>query len=444
MHILVVGLNYKTAPVEVREQFSMSQSELPHALQKLKVTKSILECVILATCNRTELYVVVDRPSVCGHYIRSFMEKWFKMTRQSFNQHLYIKEDREAIDHLFRVTCGLDSMVLGETQILGQMREAFLTAQKFDCTGTLFNELFKQAVTLAKRAHAETSIGEKAVSVSYAAVELTKRVVGSLKDKNIMIIGAGKMSELTGKYISELGVRNMMIMNRSMDGAMKLAKSFHGTPNTLDKLEHHLQDTDVVISSTGSPNLVLTAEQVSNMMKNRPERPIYMIDIAVPRDLDPQIANIEHAHLFDIDDLEGIVESNLNSRKNEALKIEKMIEQGISQFDQWYKTLGVSPVIQALQGKAAKIHAETMQSLFNKLPDLDERETKVIRKLTKSILNQMLHDPILNLKELAVEENGHEVMEQFVKMFNLQDELDQNEKSALEEEERKTSPSMVI
>ncbi|QYR23362.1 glutamyl-tRNA reductase [Paenibacillus sp. sptzw28] len=425
MHIVVVGLNYRTAPVEVRERFTFSERDLPEALKQLQHTKSIMECVIVATCNRTELYAVVDRPHLCGHYIRHFMEQWFGLPRQQFTNDLYMYEDDKAIEHLFRVTCGLDSMVIGETQILGQIKNAFMLAQEHKTTGTMFNMLFKQAVTLAKRAHSETSIGETAVSVSYAAVELGKRIFGHFGGKTVMIIGAGKMSELTAKHLYANGVNRVFVVNRTYERAAQLADKFNGIPLSMEEAIHRLHETDIVISSTGSDGYVLSREQAAEAIGRRKSRPLFMIDIAVPRDLDPAIASVENVFLYDIDDLEGIVESNLEQRRVEAAKIETFITAELDLFRQWYKTLGVAPLIRALQDKAAAIHEETMDSLTNKLPDLDDRERKIIRKLTKSIVNQMMHDPILRIKELASEKHADDAMDMFVKLFALEETLAQ-------------------
>ncbi len=425
MHILVVGLNYRTAPVEIREKFTFPDEVLPKALQELKNTRSILECVIVSTCNRTEIYTVVDRLIVCGHYIREFMENWFGVSRQEFASDLYIYEDQRALEHLFRVASGLDSMIIGETQILGQIRSAFLLAQQQKTTGTLFNMLFKQAVTLAKRAHSETSIGESAVSVSYAAVELGKQIFGSFKHKNVMIIGAGKMSELTVKHLHAHGADKVIVANRTIPKARELADRFNGISCSLDQVESMLSlyEVDVVISSTGSNECVLTRKQVEAVMKKRKARPLFMIDIAVPRDLDPEINQLPNVFLYDIDDLQGIVESNLEQRQKEALKVEDMIRAEVETFRLWFKMLGVSPVIRALQEKASQIHEETMNSLLNKLPELDERERTVIRKLSKSMVNQMLHDPIMKIKEMAVERHGNEAVQSFAKIFALEEML---------------------
>ncbi|REK75911.1 glutamyl-tRNA reductase [Paenibacillus paeoniae] len=426
MHIIVVGLNYRTAPVEVREKFTFAEHELPAALKGLMETKSIMECVIVATCNRTEMYAVVDRHHLCGHYIRSFMEKWFNLPRADFTNHLYMYEDGKAIEHLFRVTSGLDSMVIGETQILGQVKSAFLLAQDEKKTGTIFNMLFKQAVTMAKRAHSETMIGETAVSVSYAAVELGKQIFGQFNKKTVMVIGAGETGELTAKHLYANGADRVLVVNRTFERAAALADKFNGVPCSMDEAVKKLHEVDIIISSTGSNGYVLLRDQVSVAMQRRKSRPLFMIDIAVPRDLDPTIAAVENVFLYDIDDLEGIVQSNLEQRRQEAAKIKVMIEEEIKLFDNWYKTLGVVPLIRALQTKSAEIHEDTMNSLSNKLPDLDEHELKVIRKLTKSIVNQMMQDPILRIKEMAGEKKADEAMNMFVKLFALENELEQS------------------
>lgn len=423
VHLIVVGLNYRTAPVEVRERFALSESEMPLALQALKQTPGILEGVIVATCNRTELYAVVDRLHLCGHYVRAFMEQWFKIPRKEFNSHLYMYEDDRAVEHLFRVTSGLDSMVIGETQILGQVRDAFMLAQEQKATGTLFNRLFKQSITMAKRAHSETSIGESAVSVSYAAVELGKRIFGRFDDKKVMIVGAGKMSELTAQHLHSNGAKEVFVVNRTLEKAQELAEKFQGTAMAMDEALDRLKDTDIVISSTGAEQFVLSRKHIETAMASRKKKPLFLIDIAVPRDIEPGCGDIPNVFLYDIDDLEGIVETNLAMRRKEAAIIEDMITEEQEAYRQWYSTLGVSPLIRALQEKAAAIQENTLESLLRKLPELDERQVKIIRKLTKSIVNQVIHDPILRVKELAADKRSDEALAMFVQLFALENEV---------------------
>ena len=444
MHILVVGLNYKTASVEVREKLALAEEQLPQALKKLKTTTSILECAIIATCNRTEIYVVVDRAQICGHYVRTFIEEWFQLPRERFTSNLYMYEDANAIKHLFRVASGLDSMIIGETQILGQVRDAFLTAQKEGATGTVFNKLFKEAITLAKRAHTETKIGELAVSVSYAAVELGKHIFGQFEDKSVMIFGAGETSELTAKHLNANGAKQMMVANRSIDKAKELAAKFNGQACTLDEAKNRLLHSDIVISSTASPQYVLTAQDVQAVMEKRRHRPLFMIDIAVPRDFDPKITEIDNVFLYDIDDLQHIVEANLSMRKQEALKIEVLIQKAMDEFNQWYKTLGVVPVIRSLQNKAADIHEQTIQSMFNKLPNLSDQEQKIIRKLTKSMVNQMIQDPILQIKEIAGQRKADDVMDTFIQLFQLQEQLKQLELIEKQQEDNQSSAKQSV
>lgn len=439
MHIIAIGLNYRTTPVEIREKFAFQESELPQALQQLRQTKSILECTIISTCNRTEVYVVADQLHTGRYYTKAFLAEWFKMDLDDINPYLNIWENDHAIEHLFRVTAGLDSMILGETQILGQIRDGFLLAQEENATGTIFNQLFKQAVTLAKRAHSETQINDNPVSVSYAAVELGKKIFGDFHEKYVLIVGAGKMSELTAKHLHANGSNTITVINRTESKAEELAERFSGTARPFNELEDALVQADILISSTGAREYVITASMMKSVLKKRKGRPIFMVDIAVPRDLDPALAEFDDVYLYDIDDLEGIVEANLAERKNEAEKISLMIEKDLVDFKQWLATLGVVPLISALRSKALGIQAETMESIKRKLPDLTEREIKVLSKHTKSIINQLLRDPITRVKEIAGEQHAEEALALFEKIFALEEEL----KLQQEREEAKRRASLA-
>lgn len=421
MHILVVGLNYKTAPVEIRERMTLNETDLVDAMKQLKTKKSILENVILSTCNRTEIYAVVDQLHTGRYYVKEFLAQRFGMGQAEFSPFLYIYEDDGAVEHLLSVTCGLNSMVLGETQILGQVRTSFIEAQEHGVTGSIFNHLFKQAITLAKKAHSETEIGANAVSVSYAAVELAKKIFGSLANKHVVIFGAGKMGELAVQNLYGNGVRKVTVINRTYDKAIDLATRFHGEARSIDELQNSLVEADILISSTGAKDFVITKEMMAHVEKRRRGKPLFMVDIAVPRDLDPRIAELENIFLYDIDDLEGIVEANMQERQKAAAKIMLMIEKEIVDFKQWLGMLGVIPVISALREKALAIQAETMISLERKLPHLTERDKKVLSKHTKSIINQMLKDPILQAKELAEEPDRELKMDFFMKIFNIEE-----------------------
>jgi len=419
MHIIVVGLNYKTAPVEVRERLSFQEETLAEAMASLQKKKSILENIIVSTCNRTEIYAVVDQLHTGRYYIKSFLAEWFDIDQEQFVPYLFIYENEAACQHLMKVTCGLDSMVLGETQILGQVRSSFLLAQENGSSGTVFNQLFKQAVTLAKKAHSETEIGSNAVSVSYAAVELAKKIFGRLDGKHVLILGAGKMGELAIKNLHGNGASKITVINRTFEKAEAVAKRYDGTARSLQELQCALVDADIVISSTGANEFVITKEMMEHVDKLRKGKPLFMVDIAVPRDLEPSISELEGVFLYDIDDLEGIVEANLMERKKAAETIYLMIEKEIVEFNQWLNMLGVVPIISALREKALAIQAETMESIERKMPNLTDRERKILNKHTKSIINQMLKDPILQVKEMATGPDADKSLDLFVKIFNL-------------------------
>jgi glutamyl-tRNA reductase len=314
-------------------------------------------------------------------------------------------------------------MILGETQILGQMRDAWQKSGEIGTSGKIFNTLFRQAVTFAKRVHTQTSIGQNAVSVSYAAVQLAKKEIERFASKRVLIVGAGKMSRLTAKHLEELGVDELMVASRTLERAEQLAMEFNGSAYTMEQLADCLKRADIVISSTGAAELVISKAMVEQAMKDRPGSVMLMIDIAVPRDLDPELAQLDSVLLYDIDDLEGIIQSNLEQRRKEAIKIRTLLIQEVNQFKEWFATLEMIPVVSALRKKALLIQEETMRSIERKIPDLDEREKKVLRKHTKSIVNQLLKEPILQLKEMSGTEESAKALELISKIFGLQEFL---------------------
>lgn len=435
MHIITVGLNYKTAPVEIRERLSFQEDSLSAAMTELQKQKSVLENVIVSTCNRTEIYAVVDQLHTGRYYIKEFLSNWFHIPQAEFTPFLFIYEQEAAVEHLFRVSAGLNSMVLGETQILGQVRQSFLQSQEVGACGTVFNHLFKQAITLAKRAHAETDIGANAVSVSYAAVELAKKIFGRLDGRHVLVLGAGKMGELAIKNLQGSGATKVTVMNRTFEKAATLAGRFDGQAKGIDELQCALVEADILISSTGSKEYVISKELMAGVQKLRKGRPLFMVDIAVPRDIAPEIADLDSIFLYDIDDLEGIVQANLAEREKAAQKIGLLIEGEIVAFNEWVNLLGVVPVISALRQKALSIQSETMESLERKLPHLTDRDLKVLSKHTKSIVNQMLKDPILQAKELAGDKQAAEKLELFMHIFNIEEDVRELNR-AQEEEER--------
>ncbi|MDQ0351174.1 glutamyl-tRNA reductase [Alkalibacillus filiformis] len=433
MHFVVVTINYRTAPVEIREKLTFSDDQISEAMTKLNEEKSILENVIVSTCNRTELYVVSDQLHTGRYYVKKFLADWFSMDVDYVANFIELKEEKEAIKHLFNVAAGLDSMVLGETQILGQVKDSFNKAQNDGASGLMFNQLFKQAITTAKRAHKETEIGENAVSISYAAVELAKTIFNQLSNQHVVILGAGKMGELAVQNLHGSGVHNITVVNRTLEKAEEVALKFSGRAKSMDELNEVLEEADIVITSVGTDHYILQQSDLKSVVKKRNGKPLFMVDIAVPRNLDPAIEQLESMFLYDIDDLQGIVDQNLEERKQAATEIDKMINVEMTDFDEWVKTLGVVPVISALRKKALTIQQDTMASIERKMPDLTPREKKVLNKHTKSIVNQMLKDPILQAKEMAGEEHADDMLKLFVRMFGIEEEVQQE----LEEQSKK-------
>ncbi|MGP4071370.1 glutamyl-tRNA reductase [Piscibacillus sp. B03] len=445
MHVMVMSLNYRTAPVELREKLAFKEEQVGDAMIALNQEKSILENVIVSTCNRTELYVVADQLHTGRYYVKRFVSNWFSVDLDEVKNHVEIYEDQKAIQHLFRVSAGLDSMVLGETQILGQVKNSFQIAQENEASGLIFNQLFKQAITAAKRGHRETEIGEHAVSISYAAVELSKTIFGELNNQHVVILGAGKMGELAVQNLHGSGVNRVTVINRTYSKAQELANRFNGEAEPLEKFESVLEDADILITSAGTEDYVLGKAQMANLLKKRNGKPIFLVDIAVPRNLDPAINELDGVFLYDIDDLQGIVDQNLTERQKAAAKIEEMIDTELDEFEEWLTTLGVVPIISALRKKALTIQEQTMASIERKMPDLTAREKKVLNKHTKSIINQMLKEPILQAKEMAGEEHADDMLKLFIRIFGIDEEVEeelkqQNSKHQSHEEVSRSLP----
>lgn len=423
MHILTIGLNHHSAPIELRERLTFSENRLKMAVSHLRNMKSILEGVIISTCNRMELYIVCDQLHTGKYYSKVFLESWFDLPKEEFQKYLYIKQNEQAVQHLFCVVAGLDSLVIGETQILGQVKTAFFTAREAEATGTIFHKLFQQAITFGKQVHSRTGIGTNAVSIGYAAVELARQLFDRLDDKKVVLLGAGKMAELTAKHFAAYQTKTT-VLNRTFTRAKKMAERFQGDAYPWDRLEEILQEADIVISSTSSSELVVTRDQIESILENR-ESPLFFIDIALPRDIDPSVQEMEHVFLYNLDDLKGIVDQNKSLRAQEAEKVSEWIEEEVKKFYEWVQMLGVVPLISALREKALTVQEEVMQRIERKLPELTEKEKRVLRKQTKSIINQLLRDPIIRLKELSTSPRQEEILYLFQHIFALEEYMDQ-------------------
>lgn len=429
MKICIVGLSHKTAPVEIREKIAFSSPQkLEEGLLLLKKINNIKEVVILSTCNRVEIYLVVGEDKNWKEDIISFFCNYQGLKREDFVTHLYFKEDNEAIRHIFRVACGLDSMVLGEPQITGQMKEAYGISSGKNTTGFYINKLMHTAFSTAKRVRTETKIGSFAVSISFAAVELAKKIFETLDGKKAMLIGAGEMAELAAKHLITNGVSQIIVANRTYERACMLANEFNGIPCNFEEFPDKLKDVDIVISSTGAPNFIITPEKIKDAIKVRRNKPMFLIDIAVPRDIDPKVNDLDNCYLYDIDDLQNVVDENLKERQKEALKAEEIINQEVQEFEKWLKSLNVKPIIVEIRRYFEKIKEEEFESAKKKLNHLSEKDIKTIEAMLNAIVNKSLHRPTTFLKDLANNEGNYLYLDAIKEIFGLGREEKDEEK----------------
>jgi glutamyl-tRNA reductase len=402
MYFLAVGVNHKTAPVEVRERLNLSGEHRLEVLQKLVARPPLTEVAALSTCNRTEIYAIGPEAADVEAELTGFLQ--FRLPPGCrLEPYLYRMAGLEAVQHLFRVVSGLDSMILGEAQILGQVKEAFHAALNANSLGVHLGKLFRQAVEVGKRVRTETGIGQNAVSVSYAAVELARHIFGDLTGKAVLIIGAGETGELTARTLAAHGATAILVANRTYERALELAARFGGEAFSFDALPDCLDRTDIVISSTGAPHVVLDLELVRQAMRRRRQRPLFLIDIAVPRDVDPQVNDLDNVYLYDIDDLQTVVERNLARREQEIERVERIIAEETAAFSHWWAERRMVPMIRALKAHGDEIRERELKRLFHRLPHLSDRDRELIRASARVMVNRLLHQPVVGLKEASEE-----------------------------------------
>ncbi len=413
-----LGLSHKTAPVEVREKYAFKKEEVEKKLLKLNSLPSIEECMILSTCNRVEIYFVTRASSPFRDVI-NFLLTEKDGSVDEINSYFYKKENSEAIRHGFYVAASLDSMIVGEPQIVGQFKDAFQLAKDCGTIGTVMCRFCETALKVSKRVRTETGISRNAVSISFAAVELAKKIFGNLSGRKVAIIGAGEMAELAVKHLVSNGASEVFVVNRTFERAEKLAQEFGGSAFPLDKLQEVLLMADIVISSTGAPGYVLTVDNVVPIVKKRNGRPMFLIDIAVPRDIDPALDDVDGLYVYDIDDLQQVVEANIKERLREAETAKEIIESYVERFVKWLKELEVAPLIAELKQKAEEIRREELKKRLPKLKLTPEQEQE-IDNITRIIINKLLHQPITNVKRKAVEEEArYNVVQMFREIFGL-------------------------
>ena len=399
MNIIVLGINHKTAPVEVREKYSFKEEELPDALQTLKNIEEVLECVILSTCNRVELYALMLTEDIEG--LLDFLSGRARLKGQSLDQLrtlLYSHLNEKALEHICRVSSGLDSMVVGEPQIFGQMKDAYNIALRAGTAGPIFRSLFPQVFSLVKKINSATNIGRNNVSVSYAAVSLARKIFKNIQGKSVMILGAGEMGELTVRNLMGQGVKRVYVSNRTFEKAVKVAETLRGIPIMLYELFEYLPKVDIIISSISAEDYVIRREEALKFQCLRNGKPLIIIDISVPRSIDPKIAGLEYIYLYNIDDLKSVVESGLSLRIEEAQKANKLIEDKIQTILRQLKADDIEPTIAFLSNTAEDIRRQEYEKLMSSL-NISEGEKCRIESFSRSVVGQIVHQSIIKMRE---------------------------------------------
>ncbi len=424
--ILNIGLNHRTAPVELRERFALDDKRIQDALSTIRELPCIKEGLFLSTCNRVECLSITDEPDAAREEIISLMAKIGNVTPDELSRMIYEYHGMDAVSHIFMVSSSLDSMIMGEPQILGQVKEAYRHAVNAKTSGVVLNRLMHRAFRTAKRVRTETGISDSAVSISYAAVELAKKIFFRLEGKDVLLVGAGEMAELAARHLINNGVDNIYIANRTFERAIQLAEEFNGAAVSFEEIQEYLTQVDIVITSTASPGYVIQYDDVKKAIKKRKGRPLFIIDIAVPRDVEPEVNGITNVYLYDIDELKNVIEINLERRKQEAIKAERIVKEEVIKFQKWLTTLEVVPTIKSLKEKVEQIRTSELKKTLSQLRDMDPENKKLIETLTISITDKILNDPIIMLKRKADRSTRDLFLDITRELFNLNSNNEEN------------------
>jgi glutamyl-tRNA reductase len=417
MSFHLIGVNHKSAPVEVRERLAISDSRLPEALKRFTHHPGVDEGLILSTCNRVELLAQTRNG---GADLRAFLRDYFQLDDSTLDPHLYEYREQDAVRHLFRVASSLDSMVLGEAQILGQVKEAYATARAVGAVQSQLNQLLTRAFAVAKRVRSETEVGSSAVSVASVAVELAKKIFGSLNGKHVYLVGAGKMSELAARHLLAHGAESIFVSNRTYDRAIRLAHQFNGQAIEFSRLHDTCDRGDIVITSTGSPHAIFRREHGEMFLSRRKNRPMFFIDIAVPRDVDPEMNKLDGIFVYDIDDLQQAVASHVADRQKEAELADNIINIEVERFHARLQALEVVPTIVSLQDHLETIRQAEIDRVRGRLGPLSPEQELAVDALTRGIVNKIMHTPISTLKTAARESEATTIIEVVRRLFNLE------------------------
>lgn len=426
MRLVLVGLNHKTAPVEVRENLYFETASLGDGLDGLRQKAGIKECAILSTCNRVEVYAVMENGDGIEH-IKDFLSEFHGVPAPYFAHYLYVLTKKAVTRHILRVASSLDSMVMGEPQILGQVKDAYRLAIEKKSTGPILNRLFNHAFFVAKRVRTETGIGNYATSVSHAAVELTKRIFDDISRRRVMLIGAGGMGKHALTHLVAAGVRDLVIANRTIGRAQEIAQKTGGRAIRIEEAYNYLKESDIVITATGSNDFIIKPRNVLDALKLRRNEPMFMIDIGVPRDIDPRVGELENVYLYDIDDLQDVVAETSNVRHDHIEKAEEIVLQGSTGFHQWLEGLKAVPTIISIRRRFDEIKSNEVEKALKKLGNVSEKENEIIEGLASGIIGKILHHPVTRLKTEASKLTGDIYVDTIREIFNLDEQPDSQE-----------------
>jgi len=421
MKLLITGVSHKTAPVEVRECLAFGEESLPAALADLKSRDGVSEAVILSTCNRVEITITTEDRSDPQAIVEAFLAEQKAVNPGELEAHVYRHEGKNAIHHLFRVAASLDSMVVGEPQILGQLKAAYAAAKDCGAVCGWLESLMTRTFSVAKRVRSETGIGQMAVSISYAAVELARKIFGSLSNRTVMIVGAGKMSELAARHLRRSGASHVFVTNRTAERAAEMARLFQGTPVEYSRFTAMLPEVDILITSSGAPHYILHKDEMQRVIQARRNKPMFLIDIAVPRNIEPTVNQIDNIFLYDIDDLQEVVNANLRERAKEADHAETMVAEEVDRMMARLKVAEVTPVIVGLQEQLEQIRAAELEKTRRRYGPFTPEQEQAMEALTRGIINKVAHGPISQLRNHAADPDGAHVVAAIRKAFHLQD-----------------------
>jgi glutamyl-tRNA reductase len=420
-NLVLVGVNHKTTPVEIREKLAFSQAKLEASLEELVSSPEIIENIILSTCNRVEIYARVENTDRGIQLLQDFICDYHSISRGNLDQYFYSFCDNQAVEHLFRVSSSLDSMVLGEAQILGQVKDAYSTARSFSSTGMVLNQLFEKAFNVAKKVREETGISERGVSISSAAVELAKKIFEDLENHSVMLVGTGEMAELAAKHLISYGVKTVYVASRTYERAAALAQTLNGCALDFEAFKEEMHKADIIITSTAAPTFIIQKEMMEKAIQKRKNKPIFLIDIAVPRDIAPEVNELENVYLYDIDDLQNVVNANMEERQKEAENAMDIIKHEVTKFNNWFSTLDAVPTIVEMRNRAEDMRKVEVEKNLKNMDHLSSSDKESIHLLTQSIVNKILHKPTINLKKKTQSQDGHIYLKAIRHLFHLDD-----------------------